>query len=269
QDVKPPPDPPLTLELPYVPGVDVQHLRSLRPGRRERPVLVVVVREHKLAYLGGHRREQLIPAAGGHLAIADDLVEQDLDVDLVVRGVHPGRVVDEVGVDQPATQRVLDPRLLGKAQVPALADDLGPKLSRVYPNRVAGPVTSVGLHLPARLDVGADAAVPQQIDRSLQDRRDQLVGRQRRDAWIEPERGGGLWRDRHRLGRPWPYTAARGDQAGVVVGPRGSRLFEQPAALGEAERGIGVRIKENMPMVESSDQLDVGRKQHAVAEYIS
>ena len=42
-------------------------------------------------------------------------------------------------------------------------------------NRVVGAVADVGVGLAAGLDVGADAAVPQQVDRRLEDRVHQLV----------------------------------------------------------------------------------------------
>ena len=57
------------------------------------------------------------------LAALDRDREQDLQVDLVIRAVDAGRVVDRVGVDAPAAVRVLDAAALGEAQVPALADD--------------------------------------------------------------------------------------------------------------------------------------------------
>ena len=123
--------------------------------------------------------QQPVAVLAGQLAVPDHAVQQDLDVDLVVGGVDAGRVVDEVGVHQAAAERVLDPGLLGQAEVAALADHLGPQLGGVDPDRVVGPVADVGVGLRGRLDVGADAAVPEQVDRRAQDRRDQLVRGQR------------------------------------------------------------------------------------------
>ena len=48
---------------------------------------------------------------------------------------------------RPPAERVLDPGLLGEAEVPALADHPGPQLRRVHPDRVVGPVAGVGLDL--------------------------------------------------------------------------------------------------------------------------
>src|SRR6202030_370467 len=108
----------------------------------------------------------------GEGAAPDRVGQQDLDVDLVVGGVHTGRVVDEVGVDQPAAHRVLDPGGLGEAQVAAFGDHLGAQLGGVDADRVVGPVPGVGMGLVARLDVGADPAVPEQVHRGRQDGRD-------------------------------------------------------------------------------------------------
>ena len=90
-------------------------------------------------------------------------------------------------------------------RLPPSRDHPRPQLGRVDPHRVAGPVARVGVRLVRRLHVGADAAVPQQVDRRAQDRGDQLVGRERGDRVVEAERRAGLRGDRHRLRR----TAAR------------------------------------------------------------
>ena len=80
--------------------------RARRPRRSSPPVAGCVLRR------SSRRR---LPAP-----------EQDLDVDLVVRAVDPGSVVNRVGVDcasgaaRAAAQRVLDPAALGESEVAAL-----------------------------------------------------------------------------------------------------------------------------------------------------
>ena len=66
----------------------------------------------------------------------------------------------------PPAQRVLDAPALGEAEVAALADDPAAQLVAVDAQRVVGAVADVGVGLRRRLDVRADAAVPQQIDRA-------------------------------------------------------------------------------------------------------
>ncbi len=62
-------------------------------------VLAVVVQQHQPRDLVGHRRQQLVARGHGQRAGLDRVVEQDLDVHLVVGGVHAGGVVDEVGIE--------------------------------------------------------------------------------------------------------------------------------------------------------------------------
>ena len=125
--------------------------------------------QDELGDLAGHLLQQLVAHVPGDLLVPNGPVQQDLDVDLVVGGVHAGRVVDEVGVDQAAAQRELDPGGLGQAEVAAFGDDPSPQLRRVDPDRLVGPVAAGGMGLAAGLDVGADTAVPQQVHRRGQD----------------------------------------------------------------------------------------------------
>ncbi len=118
-------------------------------------------------------RSFAIQFAGAHRQ-----VQQDLDVDLVVGGVDARRVVDEVGVDAAAVAGEFDAPALREAQVAALADYLAAEFVAIDPQRVVGQVTDVGIGLAGRLDVGADAAVPQQVHRRFQQGADQRVGRQ-------------------------------------------------------------------------------------------
>ena len=80
----------------------------------------------------------------------------------------PADVVDRVGVDAPAGERVLDPPALGEAEVAALADDPAAQLRAVDAHGVVGVVAGIGVRLIGRLDVGADAAVEEQVDRGAQ-----------------------------------------------------------------------------------------------------
>ena len=73
-----------------------------------------------------------------------------------------------------------------RPEVAALADHPGPQLGGVDPDRVVGPVAHVGVGLGAGLDVGADAAVPEQVDRRGQDGADQLGRGQRADPGSRP-----------------------------------------------------------------------------------
>jgi len=142
-------------------GVHVDHRQRLHAGDGEDHRLGAVVVEDQLGDLFGHRREQLVAFLDGHLAALHAAVEEDLDVDLVVAAVDACGVVDRVGVDQPAGQRVLDPPALGQSEVSAFADDPAAQVGTVHPHAVVGAIADLGVALPRRLDVCADAAVPQ------------------------------------------------------------------------------------------------------------
>src|SRR3546814_6961537 len=103
-------------------GAQARHAHPLHQAQRL--VLAVVVGEHQAGDFVGHGLEQLVALFDLELARLHLAVEQDLDVDLVVRGVHAGRVVDEVGVAQHTVVRGLDAAALGEAKVAALATPL-------------------------------------------------------------------------------------------------------------------------------------------------
>src|SRR5450759_584636 len=90
------------------------------------------------------------------------------------------------------------PAELGQAEVAALSDHAAAQLGAVHPNRVIGAVADVGGGLARALDVGADPAVPQQVDRRLQNRSNELVGSHR--GRLDPEHGADLRRELHGLG---------------------------------------------------------------------
>ena len=112
----------------------------------ERVRLRLVVGEHELRDLVGHRREERVPVLGSaQRAGVDRGAQQDLDVHLVVGAVDTGRVVDRVGVHPSARERVLDTGALREPEVAALRDDLAAQLGRVDAHRVVRAVTDVGV----------------------------------------------------------------------------------------------------------------------------
>ena len=162
--------------MPDLVGVHREQADGVGATGSHQVVLVLVVGEHQSGDLVGHRLQQLLALLGFDLAGGDQRVDQDLDVDLVVRTVNPGRVVQGVGVDPPARQIEFDPAARGHSEVAAFADNLGAHLVSVDPHRIVGAIADVGVGLGFGLDVGADAAVEQQVHRCLQNRPDQ-VGR--------------------------------------------------------------------------------------------
>ena len=156
-----------------------QHPRRLCPGDAEDDVLLDVVPEDEVGDVVGHVGEQDVALLVRQIAVTGDAVEQNLDVHLVVGGVDARRVVDGVGVD-PATGAVgavpgvLDAAALTEAEVAAFAHNAGAQLDAVHADGVVRLVGDLGVALGCGLDVGADAAVPEQVNRRDEDRPDEL-----------------------------------------------------------------------------------------------
>ena len=154
-------------------GTQARHAHAFHHA--DRLVLAVVVPQHQVGHFIGHRGQQLVASFEAQLLGLHHAIEQDLDVDFMVRRVHAGRVVDEVGIEQHAMLCGFDTAQLGQAQVAALAHHLATQLLAVDAQRIVGAITGVGVLFAAGLDVDANATVPQQVDRRLQDGAHQLV----------------------------------------------------------------------------------------------
>ena len=113
--------------------------------------------------------------------------------------------------------RELDPACLRDSEIGALADDLGADVLCIHAQRVIGRVADLDVILLRRLDIGADAAEPDEVDRRFQDRRDQRLGLDRAlfDAQLRLHRLGQL----DALGVAREDPAALGDQRAVVILP--------------------------------------------------
>ena len=208
-------------------------------------------------------------SSGSDLARGDERVDQDLDVDLVVGAVDARRVVQRVGVDPAADEVELDAAQRRHAEVAAFADHLGAHLIAVDPHRIVGAVTDVGVGLGLGLDVGADAAVEQQIRGGLEDRLHQGGRCHFLDAVLDAQRGAGLRADRNGLLLPAVDAAALADQRAVVVLPAGPRQVEESLALVPRRRRVGVGVDEDVPVVERGEQSNVLGQQHPVAEHVA
>jgi hypothetical protein len=116
------------LEHAHHPLMHRQQPAALRPAVGQQHVLPVVVGQHEVRDILGHRREQFVALLDSQIPVLHDPVEQDLDVDLVVAGVDARGVVDGVGVQPNAVLRGLDAPELGQPEVAALAHDLAAQL---------------------------------------------------------------------------------------------------------------------------------------------
>src|SRR5674536_187912 len=238
---------------------------SLR--RADRLRLELVVAQHVADDVVGDGGQQVVALGAVQFAAQDRRVEQNLEVDLVVGGVDAGRVIDEVGVDPAARVGVLDPAAPGDAEVATPGDDPAAQSLRVHSHRVVGPVGGVRVGLAACLDIGADTAVPQQVDRGAQQGLDNLGRRQLYRVDAQPPTH--QRRERDGLRSPREDPAARGQHGGVVVHPGRAGEPEEPLPLGEGDLGVGVRVEEDVPMVERADETKLQGQKETVAEDVT
>ena len=138
--------------------------------------LVAVVVEHQLRHVVGHLREHRLRASRPLTSpFSHEDVEQDLDVHLVVGHVDAAGVVDGVGVDEAAALPVLEAACCVKPRLPPSPTTRARTSVRVDAHAVVGAVADVGVVLGRRLDVGADAAVVEQVHLRGQEAADDLL----------------------------------------------------------------------------------------------
>ena len=229
--------------------------------------LLVVVGQHQIGNRVGHAGQQRIALLGGHVLGSDHLVQQNLDIDLMVGAVNATGIVDKVGIERSAGQTKLDTAQLRQPQIAALTYYTAAQVAAVDAQGVVGLVTHIGVGLHAALDVGTNAAVPDQIDRRLEQLMNQLGWRQA--LGLDTKAGAHLWGQRDLLETASEHPAAFGDQAAVVVGPAGARQRKQ--ALTFLITGFRVRIgvDKDMLVVECRHQLEAARLQQAIAEHVA
>src|SRR5690554_6280314 len=240
----------------------------LRPGQTDGLGLLVVAVEHQSRYFVGHIHQQAVALLQGHLPGGHQLVEQDLDVDLLVGAADPAGVVDEVGVAGTAPQAVLNPAQLGHAEVAALAYHPGAHFAAIDPQAVIGLVAHVRVAFTGGLDIGADAAVPDQVDGGLEQAIDEFVGSQVLFGDIEdvPD----LRAEGDLLELAGEHAATFGNQLRVVIGPARARQVVQALTLIKTATGIHrVGIDEDLQVVEGRQQAHRAGAQQTVAKYVT
>src|SRR5262249_54957702 len=139
--------------------------------------------------LVGHRGKQTVAALEVELACPDGTAERDLDVDLEVRGIHAGRVVDGVGIAASAGEAERDPGLRRHAEIGALADDADAQLGGGYAHGIIGAVADIVIPLVGAAHEGADAAEEEKIGPRFQDRLDDLEWGRLLDGEVEKRLG--------------------------------------------------------------------------------
>ena len=73
--------------------------------------------------------------------------KQDFEIDLVVRHIHPTRVIDRISIDRSPEEGVLDPCILGESKIPPFTHDLAAQVGGINSHKVIGRVTRIGIRL--------------------------------------------------------------------------------------------------------------------------
>ena len=147
-------------------GVEQVHAAGAR--HRQHLGLEVVVAQHEVADFIGHFGEQFVALLLGQFAFFHGEIEQNLDIDFMVGAIDAGRVVDGVSAHAAAIQREFDAAELGHAEIAAFADHLAAQFAAIDADGVVGTIADRDVGFLAGFDVGADAAVVEQVDRGQQ-----------------------------------------------------------------------------------------------------
>ena len=137
----------------------------------------------------------------------------------------------------------------------------------IHTQPVVGGVAHLGVVLPGGLDVGADAAEPEQVGLRAQQSGDE--GRRLHRALLRADDGLHFLAERDALEATREDAATLADQRLVIVVPARAWQLEQACALLPAHGRIGIGIDEDVTMVEGGHKLDGLGQQHAVAEDVA
>src|SRR5690606_37067325 len=124
-------------------------------------------------------------------------------------------------------------RTLRQPEIAALAEHATAQRRCIDADRVVAGIAGILVPLLRRLDVRADAAVPQQVHRRGEDRADERLAIHALTAFGHAERRACLRRQRDLLDAARHDEAALTENVAVVVVPAGARQTEQSLTLDE------------------------------------
>ena len=172
----------------------------------------------------------------------------------MVGAVYAGGVVDGIGAAAAAVLPEFDAAQLGGAEVAAFAQYFGAHFAAVHAHFVVGFVAHVGMAFGSGFDVGADTAVVDQFHVGFEQLADELVGGEAVGFYADP--GFHFGRDGDGFGAAFIHAAALRNLRTAVFFPSAAAL-EQAFALFKALGGIGVRIDEDVAVVEGGFEQDM------------
>jgi hypothetical protein len=156
------------------PDISGQIPRPAGFGDGQRQRLQAVILQHQMRNRIGHFGQQLVADRFFQLARTHFGVERDLDVDLIIRTINAGAVVDKVGIDASTAQGKANTPCLRDTQIGTFANNLRPYIGAVDANGIVARVTHIQMALALVLDIGPDSTKPKQLDRRFQNSRHQF-----------------------------------------------------------------------------------------------
>ena len=103
-------------------------------------------------------------------------IQQNFDIDLMIRAVHTSGVIDKVGIAGTPIERIFNAAPLGHTEIAALAEYTAAQFPAIDTNTIVGTIANILVTFPRRLHVTAYTTVPDQINRCFQQGIDQLAG---------------------------------------------------------------------------------------------
>ena len=147
---------------------------------------------------------------------------------------------------------------LGESEIASLSHHSASQCRAVDPDGVIRLVPGIRLCLRLRLDVGADPAVPQQVNGGGEDAPDEFSRGEGIDLGRDAQTGTHLGCQRNGLSVARKNPAARRQRCPVVIDPGGAGQVVEALPLGKGDGGIRIGVQEDVPMIECRHETDVG-----------
>ncbi len=113
-----------------------------------------------LCHVFRHVDKQTVALLFRHFPVVKHGAKKDFDIDLMVRAVHAGRIINGIRIKTPAGQSIFNTPELRHAEVTALADDFCAYITAIDAYPVIGTIPDFPVTLMDRLDIGANATKP-------------------------------------------------------------------------------------------------------------
>ena len=166
-----------------------------------------------------HAGQQLIALVFFYRACINNRVNQNLDIDFMVRAIYTRRIINRISMQSHTGLRRLNAAQLREAQIAALGYHLAAQFIAVNTQCVCGAITDFRVALKTRFHIRANAAVVEKINRRFQNGAHQFNRRRRINRVINAQHRLDLRREWNRFSTAGKHAAALAYQRFVVIVP--------------------------------------------------